>query len=199
MGWCSAVGGAGMKDAKQAAPDVAEERRKAAKASVVAIQASLASMESALETHNRQMQDFAAYHATDKSFDADQRELHADWIRRLHEWLNGRAVVISRTRDAIGAVRRELAVVSEKIATQQTTTPTPPWIGELIICLFVQPDRQADRIADFAEQYRTLWLPKFPRLAGALYIAHVLWSGADVAKITTVAAVMDFVSQLLGR
>ena len=55
-------------------------------------------------------------------------------------------------------------VVSVEIAAQHAVAdalPAPPRIGEFLVCLFVRPDRQVDRLADFAGLYRILWLPKF--------------------------------------
>ena len=82
----------------------------------------------------------------------------------------------------------------------QTRCLHHPGIGEFLICLFVRPDRQVDRLADFAGLFRTVWLPRFgPRLAVAVYLANMLWSLADVVKITAIGAIVDFVSRLLGR
>jgi hypothetical protein len=95
------------------------------------------------------------------------------------------------------------SVVSVEIAAQHAVAdalPAPPRIGEFLICLFVRPDRQVDRLADFAGLFRTVWLPRFgPRLAVAVYLVNVLWSLADVVKITTIGAIVDIISRIFRR
>lgn len=95
------------------------------------------------------------------------------------------------------------SVVSVEIAAQHAVAdalPAPPRIGEFLICLFVRPDRQVDRLADFAGLFRMVWLPRFgPRLAVAVYLANVLWSVADVVKITAIGAIVDIISRIFRR
>jgi DNA-directed RNA polymerase subunit RPC12/RpoP len=94
-------------------------------------------------------------------------------------------------------------VASVAIATQHAAAsalPAPPRIGEFLICLFVRPNRQVDRLADFAGLFRTVWLPRFgPRLAIVVYLANVLWSAADVVKISAIGAAVDFIYRLFRR
>ena len=71
-------------------------------------------------------------------------------------------------------------------------------IGALIICLFVPINQQKERLGDFEELYRMVWLPRFrrPTLAKAVYIANALKSVADVLKITAVAWLCDQIGKL---
>ena len=73
-----------------------------------------------------------------------------------------------------------------------------PRLGELIICLFTSPDRQIDRLADFAELFQTEWLPRFgPRVARWVYVAQALQSAAAVVRIDVIANVVDCIVRAL--
>jgi hypothetical protein len=111
------------------------------------------------------------------------------WI--LEQWL-------CSARLELDSVEQEISKRISPTVTQQNSQH-PPRIGEFLICLFVRPDRQEDRLADFAERFQTVWLPRFgTRLAGAVYVAHVLWSGADIVKIMAFAAAADRIIRASG-
>jgi hypothetical protein len=51
----------------------------------------------------------------------------------------------------------------------------PPIACEFLLCLAVDPEYQEDRLCDFQEQFRRVWVPKFGRrVAIAMYVWHVL-------------------------
>lgn len=81
----------------------------------------------------------------------------------------------------------------------QRNAALPPRSGQLLICLFVPPDRQADRLGDFEEQFNTVWLPRFgPRMARFIYMTHALRSAAAIIRITAIATVADRVMRAFG-
>jgi hypothetical protein len=66
----------------------------------------------------------------------------------------------------------------------------PPHIGEVIICLFVTPEKQVDRLADFEELFALVWSPKFgARIARLIYIAHAIRSAGALVRIGLITAI----------
>ena len=81
-----------------------------------------------------------------------------------------------------------------KISSRKTllNVPVPPPFGELLIYPFVVPDRQEDRLADFAERLRSVWVPRFGnRLWQCVHIIQVLRSMAAVPRIAAAFATSD--------
>jgi hypothetical protein len=76
---------------------------------------------------------------------------------------------------------------------------TPPFLGQLIICLFTPLDRQADRLADFEECFSTIWLPKFgSKLARIIYCFQTLRSVLIAAGLSIVFTSRDWIRHYLG-
>ena len=89
---------------------------------------------------------------------------------------------------------------TEKSNRSQATDTSPPHIGELLICLFVPPDRHKERLGDFEELFNTVWVPRFGvRLARCVYIAQALRSAVAVMGIGAVAMVADRVWHAFSR
>jgi hypothetical protein len=76
----------------------------------------------------------------------------------------------------------------------------PPRLGEFIICLFVPPEKQEDRLADFEERFTSLWLPKFgARIARLIYLAQAIRSAGAIIRIGIITAVVDGVIRAIGK
>ena len=89
---------------------------------------------------------------------------------------------------------------TEKLNRPQATDTFPPHMGELLICLFVPPDRHKERLGDFEELFNTVWLPRFGACgAKCVYIAQALRSAVAVMGIGAVAMVADRVWRAFSR
>lgn len=78
--------------------------------------------------------------------------------------------------------------------------PQPPHLGKLIICLFVSPEKQVDRLADFEELFTVVWLPSFgARIARLIYVAHAIRSAGAIVRIGVITAIADGIVRALGR
>jgi hypothetical protein len=102
--------------------------------------------------------------------------------------------------------RRAMALVSDQpldppaSSTAAVNRATPPRVGELIVCLFVPANRQGDRLADFAEVFEVVWMPRFGgRLARWVYIAQALRSAGAVVRIAAITALVDRVARAFGH
>ena len=198
-----------MRRAKQAASDASNGKNEQLRLLCEEFKEACGQLKSTLEAVGTEREVIARFMEKVRSAGADGEKLYADELNQWHDRLRLRAGILNKTREdlliatarikVVFEVKADANVVQSPQQAAPADIPAPPWIGEFLICLFVRPDRQEDRLADFAEKYRTLWLPKFPRLAGALYVAHVLWSAVDVARITAIAAVVDWVRRFLGR
>lgn len=84
--------------------------------------------------------------------------------------LNGATIDIQSDLDTMAVTNPDTA------AGHVVTDPgiiTPPRAGQLLVCLFVHPDRQQDRLGDFEELYRVVWVPRFGRrIAACVYVAQ---------------------------
>jgi hypothetical protein len=75
----------------------------------------------------------------------------------------------------------------------------PPYLGEIVICLFVTPEKQVDRLADFEELFTLIWLPKFgTRIARLIYITHAIKSAGAIIRIGLTTAIVDRLLRALG-
>jgi hypothetical protein len=75
-----------------------------------------------------------------------------------------------------------------------------PYVGKLLICLFVQPDKQQDRLADFEEKLNTLWIPNFGMVIGRfVYLGHAIRSAGSVWKIAATTTMLDWIIRLFNR
>jgi hypothetical protein len=89
---------------------------------------------------------------------------------------------------------RPLRTVATKTraAKPEPLSEGPPRLGELLICLFTRLDRQAERLGDFEEKFRNLWLPRFgPRIARIMYIFQVVRTAIAFSSVAMVAALVD--------
>jgi hypothetical protein len=92
-----------------------------------------------------------------------------------------------------------VAQPNEREATRGGGALTPS-IGEFIVCLFTPLERQGDRLADFAELFNSLWVPRFgARVAKLIYIVQALRSAAAVIRFAAVAAFADWIGRALGH
>jgi hypothetical protein len=150
-----------------------------------------------LEVIRRERETVLALLAKVKQRGTDGEEFYADELTFWNERLRGRANIVANVHQNLLEVKVTLAAFNRDV---RQNAEQPPRIGEFLICLVVRPDRQEDRLADFAERFQTVWRPRFgTRFAGAVYIAHVLWSVADIVKITALAAVTDRIFRALGQ
>ena len=95
---------------------------------------------------------------------------------------------------------RQLAARSRNAARKSGRVPSvgaPPRTGEFILCLLTRPDRQVDRLGDFEEKYRTLWLPRFGQhQANMVYIVNAVCCAGTAIRIATIAKVIDYIRSL---
>lgn len=76
----------------------------------------------------------------------------------------------------------------------------PPLLGEILICLFERPDRHGERLADFAERFQTVWLPRFsPRVAKLIYLKHAIGTATGFLRVMAWGAVMDWFARTIGK
>jgi hypothetical protein len=187
-----------MSNAYQSAHDTPEQRREKAVFMLEQMQRSVAQLASVMEVARRQNEECKAFSEWFRSLDDDGKLQNIDRLRQWADWSTARRVLIEKIKCDVSALSQKLAATFPKPSAPNARQP--PWIGELVVCLIVPPDRQEDRLADFAEKLQTVWLTQFgPRLAGTVYVAHALWSAAAVVRIGTVAAVVDLISRWFGR
>ena len=80
--------------------------------------------------------------------------------------------------------------------SQQTTIPAAAYF---LVCLFVSPDKQQDRLADFHELLNTEWIPRFgPRIGSFFCVWHAITSAGAIVKIGIIAAVVDRIKGVFG-
>ena len=76
----------------------------------------------------------------------------------------------------------------------------PPFIGRLLLCLFLPAGKQVDRLADFDEMLSTVWIPQFgSRIGRFIYICQALRSTGAIIRIGVTAAIVDKFVRLLWR
>ena len=79
---------------------------------------------------------------------------------------------------------------TDSITIHAPQTEPPHW-GELLLCLFVPPERQQERLGCLVERFHN-WEQRFgTRTARRLYIMHALRSPWDIVKIGAFGALMD--------
>ncbi len=77
--------------------------------------------------------------------------------------------------------------------------PSAPYVGRFLICLFLQPDKQEDRLADFEEKLNKVWIPQFGNTVGqVVYVCHAIRSAGAIAKIGLTAAIVDRITRAFG-
>jgi hypothetical protein len=164
-------------------------------------QRSLTQVGSSMEAIKRETDATGSFLKMLASLDADGQTSYSDQIQQFAIRTHQLAMRSRSQADVVAEVRQGLSTLSMTLAQRQNASSAepPPRIGEFLICLFVRPDRQEDRLADFAERFQTLWLPRFGTcVAGAVYVVHVLWSAADFVKIMALAAVADRIFRAWG-
>jgi hypothetical protein len=103
--------------------------------------------------------------------------------------------------DRLRAERKRLLAEAKQRASERKAAVSvePPRLGQFLICLFVPADRQAERLGDFEEMLRTLWVPRFGLWGGrVLYTAHAIRSAGAIVRIAAVAMLIDRVKGVLG-
>jgi hypothetical protein len=82
------------------------------------------------------------------------------------------------------------AVVQAEAILQHTGVPTG---GELILCLFIRPEHQKERLACFEERFND-WKRRFGApTARRLYYRHAIRSIFDMLKIGVIGALIDWI------
>jgi hypothetical protein len=77
----------------------------------------------------------------------------------------------------------------------QTGVPT---FGELILCFFIRPEHQRERLGCYEERFND-WTRKFgARTAHRLYYRHALLSIFDILKIGVIGALLDWIWSRFG-
>lgn len=77
--------------------------------------------------------------------------------------------------------------------------PSAPYVGRFLICLFIQPDKQEDRLADFEEKLNEVWVPQFGRTVGqVVYVCHAIRSSGAIVRIGLTAAIVDRITRAFG-
>jgi hypothetical protein len=68
-----------------------------------------------------------------------------------------------------------------------------PTLGKLILCFFIRPEHQAERLASYEERFN-VWRQEFgPRKARRLYYRWALQSIFDILTIGVIGAVIDWI------
>ncbi len=84
-------------------------------------------------------------------------------------------------------------VIDKTDAILQPAVPTPPRRGELILCFFIRPEHQEERLARFEERFND-WTRRFnARTARRLYYRHALQSIFDILKIGGIGGLIDWI------
>ena len=74
-----------------------------------------------------------------------------------------------------------------------------PYAGRLLICLFVAPDKQEDRLADFQEKLNTVWIPECGlRIGRIVCLWHAVKSVSAIVRIGVVTAIVDRIARAVG-
>jgi len=87
---------------------------------------------------------------------------------------------------------------------QFTTSPRdkgmhPPFLGKLLLCLFIAPDKQQDRLADFEESLTIVWIPQFGvRIGRLVYVWNAARSVGAIVRIGIAAAIVDRIRRAIG-
>jgi hypothetical protein len=68
-----------------------------------------------------------------------------------------------------------------------------PHRAELLLCIFIRPEHQKERLARYKERFE-IWTREFgPRTARRLYWLHAVQSIFDMVKIAVIGAVLDWI------
>jgi hypothetical protein len=90
--------------------------------------------------------------------------------------------------------------VHEILDDLKESSKCAPFLGRLFLCLFLPPEKHADRLGDFDEMLNTVWLPQFgPRLGRLIYIWHALRSAGAIIRIGITATVVDRIVRAIWR
>jgi hypothetical protein len=82
------------------------------------------------------------------------------------------AELLSRYRLELEKTGKQIVVID---AFRYRPEVNAPRFCELLFCLLVEPEFHKDRLADYQERFKGLWVPKFGyRSAVAMYVWHVL-------------------------
>src|SRR5271170_7304098 len=83
------------------------------------------------------------------------------------------------------------ALLELELDEEENSGAKVPVIGELLLCLFLPPERQKERLGCFEERYND-WKSKFgARIARRMYYFHSLCSIGAIIKIVTLGFVVD--------
>jgi hypothetical protein len=98
------------------------------------------------------------------------------YVPELAEMLNRSEFVTDAADKAIERAKANLRHRDKGFeALRYRLQENVPRLCELLFCLLVDPEFQADRLADYQERFTDLWVPKFGhRMAVLLYLWHVL-------------------------
>ena len=107
----------------------------------------------------------------------------------LHMWRK------AATYPAHGDVEAWLSGLVRQAAENGLRRAVPvstPKFGQLIVCAFVAPDRQDDRLGDFHECFHTIWLPRFGRRAATLlYVWNALCLAGGCVRVAWIGTAID--------
>ena len=95
----------------------------------------------------------------------EEKERFRNYLENVRVWQEGRKLRIAQTQSFIERAHSALEFVEQKRTLTSSFTPgnqilpgvvapgedQPPQLGEFLICLFVCPERQEERFADFKE------------------------------------------------
>jgi hypothetical protein len=75
-----------------------------------------------------------------------------------------------------------------------------PYVARLALCLFVARQNQAPTLGDLEEKLNQIWIPTCgPRVGRLVCIWHAVWSVGAMIRIGAMAAIVDWITRLLGR
>jgi hypothetical protein len=110
-----------------------------------------------------------------------QQPIHQLWLRGTAE------------------VRAEAHVIPAAFGGEPDASVEVPRFGELLLCIFIAPERQKERLGCFEERFRE-WEEKYgARIARWLYVGHALRSAWDIVRIGVVGAILDWLWDQIGR
>lgn len=83
---------------------------------------------------------------------------------------------------------------------QQHAPSEIPEFGQFLLCLFVSPEKQVEKLADMEEMFSTIWAVKFsPGRARFIYMLHALGSAVHLVKSAVFVEISEKVLGLLQR
>jgi DNA-binding winged helix-turn-helix (wHTH) protein len=112
---------------------------------------------------------------------------------------SGPALPIRSTPVAKGRAAKG-RMAAQGVPERAASVPPVPRVGQLFVCLFVRPDRQQDRLGDFEELFRVVWVPRFgPKIAAWVYTAQAMRAAVSTLGVGVVAATLGHIWAALGR